>query len=315
MYALLLASCAGLPDRIPEQAACIYIPADGQTLISRYAPFFVPQTIHAIHNRIGLPSVRKFEGTGKGEEVFIDPAEAVMYVDTQRFSTEKGNYTNLVYRVHFPEVPQLHLTAGKNTGLLVIVTLDSNKNPLLVTTVHTCGCYLVITPTSFLSETAYPGDWNNQKRKLWGETIPVQLGYDEKRIFDQKLVVFLRDDTHRVMDLEIAGITEVKRRYETISLRLDSISSLYSLPLPDGGKTSFFETEGWRKGFVKGSYKPWEMLLISWWALDLNVGCDKEYGDELTSESVFYTSLKPWNRQSSDMRNFAVFLQFWGWKL
>lgn len=309
---LLVASCAGLPNPTPEEPGSIYCPPEEPTLFSLYAPFFVPQTLHAAHNRIGLPSVRE---EGAGGDVFVDPSAAVIYVDMHEFFTARSRYTNLVYRLHFPEVPQFHLTAGKNGGLLVIVTLDKDRKPLLVTTVHTCGCYLVITPTSFLPESAYPDGWNNRNQMRWGETLPAQLEFADNGIDDQRLVVFLRDDTHRVMDLKIVGTREVKRKAASIPLRLEPMSTLNALPVPGGGTTSFFETTGWRQGYVKDSYRPWEMLLIGWWALDLNVGCDKEYGDRQTSQTVFYTSLKPWNRQRSDMRDFAAFLAFWGWKL
>ena len=33
------------------------------------------------------------------------------------------------------------------------------------------------------------------------------------------------------------------------------------------------------------------------------------------TKNHLYTSLKPWNRNESDMWNFARFLEFWGWRL
>ena len=33
------------------------------------------------------------------------------------------------------------------------------------------------------------------------------------------------------------------------------------------------------------------------------------------TKNPFYTSLKPWNREASDMWDFATFLKFWGWRL
>jgi len=69
------------------------------------------------------------------------------------------------------------------------------------------------------------------------------------------------------------------------------------------------------RGHVKGAIKPWESLMLSLVSLDFYVGMDKEYGNTAESGNPFYTSLKPWNRQRSDMNNFAGFLQFHGWKL
>jgi hypothetical protein len=87
------------------------------------------------------------------------------------------------------------------------------------------------------------------------------------------------------------------------------------LSIENGGTTSFFEESGPRHGYVKGSAKPMEKLLMSWWALDLRVGEDKKLGDSADEGPVFYTSLKPWDRTASDMRIFAQFLSYWGWGL
>ncbi len=95
---------------------------------------------------------------------------------------------------------------------------------------------------------------------------------------------------------------------------LAPIAALDALPA-DGQTTSFFETSGARKGYVKGSSKPLERLLISWWALDWRVGQDKRYGPAEEMNTTFYTSLKPWRREQSDMWPFAEFLRYWGWRL
>ncbi|MEW6519619.1 MAG: hypothetical protein AB1461_09415 [Thermodesulfobacteriota bacterium] len=316
---LLLVSCVTLSGPAAEAPARAYLPAEGETLLDRFAPLFVLQTSGENHNRIGRPAARYARQESKEEEIFIDPAEAVIFAEQRTFSTAAGNYTNLIYRIHFESVPfnliPFHVTAGKKTGLFVILTLDSSNQPLLVTTVHTCGCYCVITPTSYLPRRAYPDGWQFREVNLWGETLPARLDYADASGEKRKLLVFLRDGTHRVRHLQLMAAGEIAGNFAPLPIRLDPMAALKAIPLEDGSVTSFFEESGWRNGFVKGSYKPWEMLLISWWALDLNVGCDKDYGDSLTSATTFHTSLKPWCRSQSDMRNFAGFLGFWGWEL
>lgn len=54
---------------------------------------------------------------------------------------------------------------------------------------------------------------------------------------------------------------------------------------------------------------------MSWWALDWRVGEDKKFGRHTSDGPVFYTSLRPWDRKRSDMRDFAGFLAYWGWRL
>ena len=83
----------------------------------------------------------------------------------------------------------------------------------------------------------------------------------------------------------------------------------------DSHHTSFYHQKGLLKGYVKGSVKPLESIFLSLLSLDFFVGTDKVYADHRESGNPFYTSLKPWNRNASDMRNFAAFLEFWGWQL
>lgn len=93
------------------------------------------------------------------------------------------------------------------------------------------------------------------------------------------------------------------------------MASLSSLWADDGGIFSFFETDGSRKDYVHGAGKIWERLLISWWAFDWRVGEDKRLGQDRDDGPIFYTSLKPWARKASDLRDFAGLVDYWGWGL
>ncbi|MCF6267949.1 MAG: hypothetical protein L3J57_15635, partial [Desulfuromusa sp.] len=121
----------------------------GTSRLNRYAPVFWIEEHAAAYNRIG--AVRAMAE----DKIFIDPKSAVIYAEERQFSTAKAEYTNLIYRVHFPEVPggfsPYFLGAGKNVGLLIILTLNAQGQPLLVTSVHSCGCYLAFIPTSYLA--------------------------------------------------------------------------------------------------------------------------------------------------------------------
>ena len=83
----------------------------------------------------------------------------------------------------------------------------------------------------------------------------------------------------------------------------------------NSGNTSFYHSDGVLKGHVKGSVKPLETLFMSLISLDFFVGTDKIYADAAETGNPFYTSLKPWRRNDSDMWNFATFLNYWGWRL
>lgn len=254
-------------------------------------------------------------GEKGSEAVTINTETPVIYAKTVSFSTAKGTYTNLVYRIHFPETPfsliPFYLGAGKNVGLLVILTLDAQQQLLLVTTANTCGCYAVSIPTERLPVSSYPHNWPTLSRSVFGERLPARLPSLKE---NETIAVVVRADVHRAMDLHsipktapdfaAAGVAEVV-----------ALETLKKLPLHDGNYTSFYYENWPLSGHVKGAIKPWESLFLSLISLDFFVGMDKEYGDTRESGNPFYTSLKPWNRESSNMNDFAAYLRFQGWNL
>jgi hypothetical protein len=314
---LMLSGCAYSQKGIHEPIHTVYMShGKADSLINRFAPVFLIYNYREPYNRIGRPSAR-FDARGN-ENIFVDHEKPSIYYMTRDFSTERGSYTNLIYRVHFPEIPfsliPFHISAGKNVGLMIVITLDESQRPLLVTTVGTCGCYAAIVPTSYLPSDALPLEWKEEPLEVYGEKLPSLLGYGELK--NPKLVIHLRSEVHRVMHLE--PVEEEKLRnpelFNILEALLIPMASLEEIPL-NGKKTSFYHDRGPLKGHVKGSVKPWETLLLSLVSQDLFVGTDKVYGDSEITENPFYTSLKPWNRNSADMWNFTRFLEFWGWRL
>ena len=314
---LVLSSCAYSQKGIHEPTQAVYVAyKEADSLINRFAPAFLIYNYREPYNRIGRPSAR-FDARGN-EEIYVDHQKPAIYHMRREFSTKRRTYTNLIYRVHFPEIPHslipFHISAGKNVGLVVVVTLDESKRPLLVTTVGTCGCYAAIVPTSNLPSDAFPLDWKEEPLKVYGEELPHLLDYGG--IKKSKLVIYLRSDVHRVMHLE--PMEEEKLRnpelFTLIQAPLVPMARLEEIPI-NGKRTSFYHDRRPQKGHVKGSVKPWETLLLGLISLDFFVGTDKVYADSEITENPFYTSLKPWNRNSSDMWHFADFLEFWGWRL
>lgn len=315
--ALLLGACASssISRVATDHPATAYVAKDDGSLFARHAPIIVPQHQYRTYNQVGRPSAL-YDAHSRKEQIYVDPATPVFYTQQQTFQTSKGQYTNLIYRIHFTEVPfqffPFHITAGKHGGLFIVVTLNQAGQPLLVTTVHTCGCYLAIIPTRFLPAQDYPEAWDTtQRQAIYGEYLPAYLDYSDDPGATERPVIFVRDGTHRVMDVTI----NTAAAYNPVLTPLESAATLKRLPLGAHGTTSFYVTHGLRKGYVKGSFKPFELALMSWWALDPFVGTDKELSDDKESGPVFYTSLAPWNRKDSDMRDFANFLAFWGWRL
>jgi len=313
---LVLGACATGPGVRVSGAPAVYTAAADQTLLARHAPVFLVENNQAPHNRIGTPrAVVREDGR---EEIYIDSARATIYARKQTFTTTNGIYTNLIYRVHFAEIPggwePFYLGAGRNVGLLVVVTLDLLNQPVLYTTVHTCGCYLAFVPTSRLSAEVFPHGWNKGRQSVYGESLPGILDFEKLSVVNRRALVVLRDGTHRVKDIRPPDPNDLLT-VPVHAAGLQPLEALESLPLEDGRTTSLYETAGDRRGYVKGSYKVRERWLMSWWSLDWRVGEDKKFGKNKAAGINFYTSLKPWARDASDMRDFAAFLDYWGWKL
>ena len=319
-FAFMLSMHWGCAHHLPVHAdspAVLYqTDAGGEPLVSRYAPLFLVHNPDARHNRIGRPSAKA--GLWGAEKVYVDADQPVVYYQKRPFKTAQGRYTNLIYRIHFSAIPfslfPFHLSAGKNVGVMVVITLNAHQLPVLVTTVQTCGCYAAILPTNHLPRTAFPAGWQAVPTRVYGETLPPLLDFGHGE--DRQLLVTLRPEVHRVMGLEFVDRRKLHRHLTTPLIKgsLMPVSDLERLPLGDT-TTSFYHQTGILKGYVKGSVKVWESLLLGWVSLDLFVGADKVYGNRNETGNPFYTSLKPWNRQSSDMGDFQHFLSFWGWRL
>ena len=276
------------------------------------APSFVLQGTQVRYNKIGKVEATRNRGR---EEVFINTDIPIIYGGYRLFTTDKGMYTNLVYRVHFPETPfslvPFYLGAGKNVGVLVVLTLDAQQRLLIVTTANTCGCYAASIPTQYLPATSYPDDWPQERLAVVGEQLPARLPSLRK---GETIQVVIRADVHRVRDIRVVS-KDALASGTAQQAKVAGLDTLKSLPLGDGTFTSFYYNNWPLTGHVKGAIKPWDSLLLSLVSLDLFIGMDKEYGDTQISGNPFFTSLKPWNRTSSDMNDFAAYLRFNGWKL
>ena len=256
-------------------------------------------------NKIGTPSVND---DGK---VFVSSEQPSFYTRSEKFTVEGREYTNLIYRVHFSKAPfsifPFHFSTGKNVGLFFIITLNTNQQPVLITAVHSCGCYKVIIATNHTPRSAFPENLPKEEQKVYGEKLPsiITLNKDKPDV-----CIAVRPLEHRVMD--VYSCDKSKHDFEPAQNKM--LSSLRELPSKNG-PVSFFHEKGFQEGYVKGAIKPWETLIVSWPSLDLFPGRDKALLQLENSDNHFYTSLKPWRREISDMADFPTFLNYWGWKL
>jgi hypothetical protein len=310
----LLSSCAR-PTADVIDKEILHLSPQPPSVKKSHSPAFLIKKPKEQYNRIGMPSVR--ESADHLPEIYVNPEIPAIFFESQEFTTLKGTYQNLIYRIHFEKVPfalnKINLTGGNNPGILTIYTLDANEQLLLITTVHTCGCFLAFFPTTALSQDSFPPGWPTESQWVYGHKLPsiIPLSQDH----DLETIVFtLESETHRISNVVASTDDSLQLGYDIIEMELFLMNALYRLPYK-GRTESFFEMTGPRKGYVRNNTKILERLLMSWWAFDIYVGEDKAFGSADTSDTIFYTSLKFWERKKSDMKNFPGFLSYWGWKL
>ena len=319
---LLCSGCSVLMPIDRHQAAdqgTVYQPSGPEeSVLGRHAPFFVVEETSREFNRIGAPAA--IARRGGIPAITIDTDQPALYGEEQTFTTAKGTYRNLIYRVHFPGVPfsllPFHLTAGPGAGLIVILTLSNAGTPLLASMVHTCGCFLAMIPTSYLDPGAFPPGWSTAGQTVYGISFPGLLDYGQHSAPEKRrLILSVRSGTHRISQVRLGtGQDEALAQGKRERLPLRPMADLLHLGY-EGGEISFFENHGPRKGYARNSLKPLEALLMSWWAFDPYVGQDKALGPRHKTGAVFYTSLKLTDREASDMGDYATFLRYWGWGL
>lgn len=285
-------------------------------LLTRFAPVVIAEEYAQSYNRVGMPAARR-EKNGD-EDVYIDPDKPVYYTRIIEWEGAHGRYRNLIYRMHFEKSLSNKQSTnggeGDNVGLMVVVTLDEKDRPVFVNAVHTCGCFHALLPTTFTPQEEFPGDWKDETHEVWGEQLPARMSFPEDFGEGVRPVLFLRDGSHRVADIQVAEVASVRERYELVEATMQPDEALRHLPLPGGGETSFFYEEGKKKGLVKGAYKRKEALMLGLVTGDGRVGQDRIYGGADEVPRGFYTTINPRKKDESDMWDYRSFLEQNGWK-
>lgn len=287
--------------------------ATEETLLRCYAPVFAIDQGEKSHNRIGEPEAHYVGGR---ERVTVNPESAVVYVGTRADKLGSREVIHLLYRVHFTKLafkPRVFFEMHRNAGLLTLITIDSvTRDPLLVTTVYTCGCYRGTMPTDRFPREALPGNWPGDKQKVWGKMLPAHI--NGLVAGKSRVLIRMEPSTHRVIDT--SAVTETPSG-EQRPMAIRPLSELHQLPLQgrEGEKTSFYHQNGASKGYVKGAWSAIEGLTLGLAIFDVRIGTDKEYGDPEVTGTRFYTMLLPWNREVSRLDRFNPILRKLGFRL
>jgi hypothetical protein len=293
------------------------VPSAAETdadLLRCFAPVVIAKGTEGLHNRIGAPELsRNWLGRLNAR---VDVNRAVLYTEVLRDSSAGRTLLHLVYRMQFPSIP-LRLSrhffeAHRNPGLLLVVTLDAERRePLFVTTVHTCGCYRALIPTTKLSDERLPVGWP-QKLEVHGYTLPARV--DPPVAGTQTVVLTLAPDRHRVEDLRVEALP-IEPDGQRLDVALAPLDELRFLPIAgESGHASLFYGAGPLRGHVRGAWNPFEGLTLGLITLDPTVGMDKDFGDPARTGTPFYTMLRFWKHDASRLDRFEPLLEELGFR-
>ena len=241
----------GLPQFGPGEAAA---------LLAAYAPTLAIET-RGSFDRFGAPEWR----VGSAAPA-VDTSAPVVY---QRLTSTRyrGKWlVQLVYTVWFPERPprsRFDLLAGALDAVVLRLTLaEDDGRPLLLDTIHACGCYHLFLPGAGLQ--LRDGAPQHVEWAFVPATLPPTRS-------GQRLVVTLDSGSHYVM----AAALDTGRPGTPYALRPED--ELRSLPLPQGGRRSLYGPDS----LVPGSERPERFLF---WPMGIaSAGAMRQWGHHATA--------------------------------
>lgn len=147
----------------------------------------------------------------------------------------------LVYSLWFPERPARHgldLLAGRVDAVVLRLTLDEGGRPLMLDSIHGCGCYHAFVPARSVDLRTPPS-----ARIEWA-FVPAAL---PQLAPGQRLRVYLSASDH-----QLVGVAADDGAGQGKALRLEDEDQLRSLPTPAGGHRSAFWSSGIMPGTERG---------------------------------------------------------------
>jgi hypothetical protein len=242
-------------------------------LLAAYAPLFEIETSGA-YDRFGA----LFWGADQGgignvstPAPQVDLARPQVYQRLAYTRYQGQTLLQLVYSVWFPERPRssaLDLLSGTLDSVVLRVTLDARGAPLLVDSIHSCGCYHMFFATPGVSPRPAP-----QARMEWAfvaATLPALSA-------DQRLLVRLASRSHYVVGLQPAAADAAG---PSTSYTLLDDAALRTLPVSDGFPGST-RSAFWPNGRVPGTERG-ERLLF--WPMGIDSpGAMRQWGRQPTA--------------------------------
>ena len=168
-------------------------------------------------------------------ELAVDTGDTVVYQRLTHTLVRGQALVQLVYTAWFSERPKrgaFDLLGGALDGLIVRITLAPDGRPLLVDTIHACGCYHLFFPAAGV--TLRPGAPVEEEWAFVPAALPRWQPGD-------RVAIRVASATHDVIGLSAVPSTrpDLTARYQR-----RPYSQLRQLPTPDGGVRSLNRPDG-----------------------------------------------------------------------
>lgn len=213
-----------------------FSPGDVAHLTAIFAPVFEIET-HGDDDRLGTPVWRREDGELLPAVDVSRPVASTRLVYT-RF--EGRVLPQLVYTVWFPARTlqgRFDLLGGRIDGFIWRVTLDENGEPLIYDTIHPCGCYHMFFPVAPLARMPVPEDRDTREAPLVPKEAP-RLAPGER------IHLRLASVSHYLLNLGARRPAATPSTYELQSVWASPDFGARSLPMPEGGRRSFYGPSG-----------------------------------------------------------------------
>lgn len=209
----------------------------------------------------------------------VDAGSPAAYRRIDRMRIDGNWFTQLVYTYWFnnrPPTGSADLLAGHLDGLVIRITIDSQSVPILMDSIHACGCFHQFFPSSRLQLRASPPE-----RGEWA-FVPAALPVLPE---DGRYVLRLSSGNHYLMQVSVtqgepidwhgAGPVALGPRRKHYTLLDDG--ELRTLPTPSGGSKSIYGPDGLIAGTERGErWLFWPMGIAS-------AGAMRQWGHHATA--------------------------------
>ncbi|MDP2066670.1 MAG: hypothetical protein Q8K38_11955 [Burkholderiaceae bacterium] len=266
-----------LAQAMPRDALGIPVPTReaAAALLQAYAP--VLEVARAVSG--GIAPFDRFGtlrwGAGDAPEVATQHPVAYQRIAYTRLGAQ--TLVQLVYSYWFPERPSvgaIDLLSGPLDAVVLRITLAPDGTPLLLDTIHACGCYHLFVPTPALAPRPAP-----EAHVEWA-FVPTTLPALPP---GQRLRVRVASGTHYVVG--VAPHTEGAAEGQPGGDSADGVTlyaladdnALRALPTPQGGTRSAF----WPSGIVPGTARGERVLF---WPMGIeSPGAMRQWGRQPTA--------------------------------